>query len=81
MSDAVFRFFFINMGALYSIIITYISFSVHSHYDLSAEGIRAKHQEIVKKEAEKYAQAALKIPKVNMDVAEQIRILTETFKK
>ncbi|XP_068237144.1 45 kDa calcium-binding protein-like [Palaemon carinicauda] len=73
--------YLIFMGFVYLLQVPLRSNTLHSHYDLSAEGVRAKHHDIVKKEAEKYAQAALRVPNVNMDVVEQIRILTETFRK
>ncbi|XP_069944674.1 45 kDa calcium-binding protein isoform X2 [Cherax quadricarinatus] len=54
--------------------------ALHSHYDLSAEGVFAKHHAVVKKEAEKYAKAALK-DSTGLETAQQISLLTETFKK
>lgn len=69
------------MGFVHILQVPLRSNTLHSHYDLSAEGVGIKHQELVRREAEKYAQAALRVPKVNMEVAEQVKILTTTFKK
>lgn len=55
--------------------------AVHSHYDLSAEGVFAKHRAAVKREAEKYAKAALQKPSAEKEIPEQIAILTKTFNK
>lgn len=61
--------------------VSLVNLSVHSHYDLSAEGVVSKHREHMRKEAEKYARAAMKEPSAGLEMAEQIRILTETYKK
>ncbi|XP_042208651.1 45 kDa calcium-binding protein-like [Homarus americanus] len=69
------------MGFVHLLQVPLRSNALHSHYDLSGEGVFAKHRAAVKKEAEKYAQAALKAPAADMETAQQISLLKETFKK
>ena len=56
-------------------------FSVHSHYDMSDEGVLEKAHSAVKEMVEKYAKAAVEHPGSGADTAEQITLLTKTFKK
>lgn len=69
------------MGFIHLFHVPLRSNALHSHYDLSGEGVFAKHRAAVKKEAEKYAQAALKDDTSGMEAAKQISLLTDTFKK
>lgn len=48
---------------------------------MSDEGVLEKAHSAVKKMAEKYAKAALNHPGSEVDTAQQINLLTETFKK
>lgn len=48
---------------------------------MSAEAVFENHHAAVKREAEKYAKAALKEHNTDVDAPQQIKILTDTFKK
>ncbi|XP_047495307.1 45 kDa calcium-binding protein-like [Penaeus chinensis] len=73
--------YLVFMGLVHLLHVPLRSNTIHSHYDLSAEGVVSKHREHMRKEAEKYARAAMKEPSAGLEMAEQIRILTETYKK
>ncbi|KAK7055020.1 45 kDa calcium-binding protein, partial [Halocaridina rubra] len=73
--------YLIFMGFVLMLQVPLRSNTLHSHYDISGERVRRKHQEVVKKEAERYAKEALRIPKIKSEEIEQIKILTETFRK
>lgn len=69
------------MGFVHLLRIPLRSRTFHSHYDMSDEGVLEKAHSAVKKMAEKYAKAALNHPGSEVDTAQQINLLTETFKK
>lgn len=73
--------YLIFMGFVHLLHIPLRSNTLHSHYDLSAEAVVAKHREAVKREAEKYAKAALRDSNAGLETSQQISLLTETFKK
>lgn len=69
------------MGFVHIFHIPLRSRTFHSHYDMSDEGVLEKAHSAVKKMVEKYAKAALEHPGSGAETAEQITLLTKTFKK
>ncbi|KAK3864221.1 hypothetical protein Pcinc_030079 [Petrolisthes cinctipes] len=69
------------MGLVHLLQIPLRSNTLHSHYDMSAEGVMKRHRALVKKEADKYAKAELQKSTAKMEKSKQVELLTDIFKK
>ena len=54
---------------------------MHSHYDLSGDGVVKSHHSYIRREADKIAQKALRLSHPKLGKEQQFQILKDTFKK